>query len=53
MASSIPSGPINSSRGAADTTAGRIHFSLRLRRFESRWLVLFFFPPHFCTHYTT
>ena len=27
MASSTPSAPINSSRGAADTTAGRIYFS--------------------------
>ena len=27
MASSTPSGPITSSRGAADTTAGRIYFS--------------------------
>ena len=27
MASSAPSAPINSSRGAADTTAGRIYFS--------------------------
>ena len=27
MASSTPSAPINSCRGAADTTAGRIYFS--------------------------
>ena len=27
MASSTPSAPITSSRGAADTTAGRIYFS--------------------------
>ena len=40
----IPGPPINSSRGAAETTAGRILFSIRPRRFESRWLVLFF-PP--------
>ena len=44
---------IKSSRGAAYTTVRRISFSLRPRRFESRWLVLPPPPPHFCSHYTT
>ena len=50
MASSTA--PITSSRGAADTTAGRIYFSTpsALFRVPVGDLV---FPPHFCSQYTT
>ena len=51
MASSTPSAPINSSRGAADTTAGRIYFSTPFAqvRFPVGDLVLF--PPLILTLY--
>ena len=52
MASSTPSAPITSSRGAADTTAGRIYFSTPSAqvRVPVGDLVS---PPHFYSHYTT
>ena len=48
----IPGPPATSSRGAADTTAGRIYFSTPSAhvRVPVGDLVS---PPHFCSHYTT
>ena len=53
MASGTPSAPINSSRGAADTTAGRIYFSTPSAQVRVPVGDLVFPPPHFCSHYTT
>ena len=53
MASSTPSAPINSSRGAADTTAGRIYFSTLSAQVRVPVGDLVSPPPHFCSHYTT
>ena len=53
MASSTPSAPINSSRGAADTTAGRIYISTPSAQVRVPVGDLVFPPPHFCSHYTT
>ena len=53
MASSTPSAPINSSRGAADTTAGRIYFSTPSAQVRVPVGDLVSPPPHFCSHYTT
>ena len=53
MASSIPSAPITSSRGATDTTAGRIYFSTPSAQVRFPVGDLVFPPPHFCSHYTT
>ena len=53
MASSTPSAPINSSRGAADTTAGRIYFSTPSAQVRVPVGDLVFPPSHFCSHYTT
>ena len=52
MGSSTPSAPINSSRGAADTTAGRIYISNPSVevRVPVGDLVS---PPQSCSHYTT
>ena len=52
MASSTPSAPITSSRGDADTTAGRIYFPTPSAqvRVPVEDLVS---PPHLCSHYTT
>ena len=56
MASSTPSAPINSSRGAADTTADRIYFSTTPSAQVRLPVGDLVFPPplpHFCSHYTT
>ena len=45
MASSTPSAPINSSRGAADTTVGRIHFSTPSTQVRVPVADLVFPPP--------
>ena len=50
MASSTA--PITSSRGAADTTAGRIYLSTPSAQVRVPVGDLVF-PPHFCSHYTT
>ena len=52
MASSTPSAPINSSRAAADMTAGRIYISTPSAQVRVPVRDLVFFP-HFCSHYTT
>ena len=44
--------PTTSSRGAADTTAGRIYFSTPSAQVRVPVGDLVF-PPHFCSHYTT
>ena len=51
MASSTA--PITSSRGAADTTAGRIYSSTPSPQVRVPVGDLVFPPPHFCSHYTT
>ena len=53
MYSSTPSRPITSSRGAADTTAGRIYFSIPSAQVRVPVGDLVFFDPHLCSHYTT
>ena len=56
MASSTASARITSSRGAADTTAGRIYFSAPSAQVRVPVGDLVFPtppPPHFCSHYTT
>ena len=53
MASSTPSVPINSSRGAADTTTGGIYFSTPSAQVRVPVGDLVFPPPHLCSHYTT
>ena len=53
MASSTPFGPITSSRGAADTTAGRIYFSTPSAQIRMPLTGPFLFPPYFCSHYST
>ena len=45
--------PINSSRGTADTTAGRIYFSTPSPQVRVPVGDLISPPPHFCSHYTT
>ena len=52
MASGIPSAPIISSRGAADTTAGRIYFSTPSVQVEIPVGDLVS-PPHLSSHYST
>ena len=52
MASSTPSASINSSRGAADTTAGRIYFSTPSAQVRIPVGDLVSPSPHFCSHYT-
>ena len=53
MASGTPSAPINSSRGAADTTAGRIYFSTLSARHRIPLTGPHLPPPHFCSHHAT
>ena len=50
MASSTPSAPINSSRGAADTTADLIYFSTPSAQVRVPVGVLVFPTPNFCSH---
>ena len=52
MTSSTPSAPINDTRGAADTTAGRIYFSTPSAQVRVPVGDLVF-PPYLCSHYTT
>ena len=53
MASSTPSAPITSFRGAADTTAGRIYFSTPSAQVQIPLTGPHLSPPHFCSHHTT
>ena len=50
MASSTPSAPITSSRGAADTTAGRIYFSTPSAQVRIPVADLVFPPPPTSAH---
>ena len=50
MASSTPSAPITSSRGAADTTAGRIYFSTPSAQVRDPVGDLVFTPPPTSAH---
>ena len=52
MVSSTSSAPNISSRGAADTTAGRIYFSTLSTQVRVPVADLVSPPPHLCSHYT-